>query len=176
MGRTVNSPRTGPPNEAGPRHDTGGHDRPTIRAHAGLLFGAWLFQSFAQTLNEQNSIAGAGAFTTANDQVYVRASGQYADVQAIANRLLRGPIDPKILLSGALDGGACQCGPSRSEIVELHEGLLSTSMMKTTSIARAERGFGSIGDTPRSGTRSPDNRCTVPCRFPCRPVYRTIVL
>ena len=46
-------------------------------------------QQIAQTLNEQNSTAGAGAFSTANDQVYVRASGQYADVQAIADTLLR---------------------------------------------------------------------------------------
>ncbi|HEX4585225.1 MAG TPA: efflux RND transporter permease subunit, partial [Burkholderiaceae bacterium] len=46
-------------------------------------------QQIAQTLNEQNSSAGAGVFTTANDQVYVRASGQYADTQAVANTLLR---------------------------------------------------------------------------------------
>jgi len=46
-------------------------------------------QQIAQTLNEQNSTAGAGAFTTANDQVYVRVTGQYADEQAIASTLLR---------------------------------------------------------------------------------------
>ena len=28
----------------------------------------------------------------------------------------------------------------------------------------------------RSGARVPDSRCTVPRRFPCRPMYRTIVL
>lgn len=46
-------------------------------------------QQIALTLNEQNSNAGSGAFTTANDQVYVRATGQYADANAIANTLLR---------------------------------------------------------------------------------------
>ena len=46
-------------------------------------------QQIAQTLNEQNATAGAGVFATANDQVYVRPSGQYIDVDTIANTLLR---------------------------------------------------------------------------------------
>lgn len=46
-------------------------------------------QQIALTLNEQNSNAGSGAFSTANDQVYVRPTGQYSDVNAVADTLLR---------------------------------------------------------------------------------------
>src|SRR5271166_1638136 len=46
-------------------------------------------QQIAEALNAQNSVAAAGVFTTADDQVYARPSGQFADVDSIANTLLR---------------------------------------------------------------------------------------
>jgi multidrug efflux pump subunit AcrB len=46
-------------------------------------------QQIAAAVNQQNAVAGAGAFTTADDRVYVRPSGQFTDTDRIADTLLR---------------------------------------------------------------------------------------
>jgi multidrug efflux pump subunit AcrB len=46
-------------------------------------------QQIAAAVNEQNAMAGAGVFTTADDRVYVRPSGQFKDTERIADTLLR---------------------------------------------------------------------------------------
>ncbi|AIF48499.1 efflux RND transporter permease subunit [Dyella japonica] len=46
-------------------------------------------QQIAQAINEQNAVASAGIITTADDRVYVRPSGQFNDVAALENTLLR---------------------------------------------------------------------------------------
>jgi len=46
-------------------------------------------QSIATALDSQNAVAGSGVFTTADDRVFVRPSGQFSDVDQIANTLLR---------------------------------------------------------------------------------------
>jgi multidrug efflux pump len=46
-------------------------------------------QQIAAAVNEQNAVAGAGVFTTADDRVYVRPSGQFKDTERIADTLLR---------------------------------------------------------------------------------------
>jgi multidrug efflux pump len=46
-------------------------------------------QQIADAVNAQNAVAGAGVFTTADDRVYVRPSGQLEDVQALGNTLIR---------------------------------------------------------------------------------------
>ncbi|RQR56883.1 AcrB/AcrD/AcrF family protein [Burkholderia sp. Bp9126] len=46
-------------------------------------------QQLGQALNEQNSVASAGVLTTADDRVFVRPSGQFDKVDAIADTLLR---------------------------------------------------------------------------------------
>jgi multidrug efflux pump subunit AcrB len=46
-------------------------------------------QAIATALDTQNAVAGSGVFTTADDRVYVRPSGQFSDVQQIADTLLR---------------------------------------------------------------------------------------
>lgn len=46
-------------------------------------------QAIATALESQNAVAGSGVFTTADDRVFVRPSGQYGDVDQIANTLLR---------------------------------------------------------------------------------------
>jgi multidrug efflux pump subunit AcrB len=46
-------------------------------------------QQIAAAVNEQNAMAGAGVFTTADDRVYVRPSGQFKDAERIADTLLR---------------------------------------------------------------------------------------
>ena len=46
-------------------------------------------QQLAAAVNEQNAVAGAGVFTTADDRVYVRPSGQFNDVERLADTLLR---------------------------------------------------------------------------------------
>jgi multidrug efflux pump subunit AcrB len=46
-------------------------------------------QQIAAAVNEQNAVAGAGVFTTADDQVYVRPSGQFKDTERLADTLLR---------------------------------------------------------------------------------------
>ncbi len=43
----------------------------------------------ADAVGAQNSVAPAGIFTTADDRVYVRPSGQYQDVDALAETLIR---------------------------------------------------------------------------------------
>lgn len=42
-----------------------------------------------QVIGAQNSVAAAGTLTTADDRVYVRPSGQYDDLKAIADTLIR---------------------------------------------------------------------------------------
>ncbi|MXN75923.1 AcrB/AcrD/AcrF family protein [Burkholderia sp. 4701] len=46
-------------------------------------------QQLGQALNEQNSVASTGVLTTADDRVFVRPSGQFDKVDAIADTLLR---------------------------------------------------------------------------------------
>src|SRR5262249_22618860 len=46
-------------------------------------------QQIADAVNTQNAVAASGVFTTANDRVYVRPSGQLHDAQRIADTLLR---------------------------------------------------------------------------------------
>jgi multidrug efflux pump len=46
-------------------------------------------QAIATALDTQNAIAGSGVFTTEDDRVFVRPSGQFSDVDQIANTLLR---------------------------------------------------------------------------------------
>jgi multidrug efflux pump subunit AcrB len=46
-------------------------------------------QAIATALDTQNAIAGSGVFTTADDRVFVRPSGQFSDVEQIENTLLR---------------------------------------------------------------------------------------
>jgi len=46
-------------------------------------------QAIAAALDTQNAVAGSGVFTTADDRVFVRPSGQFSDVDQIANTLLR---------------------------------------------------------------------------------------
>lgn len=45
-------------------------------------------QQIADAVDAQNAVAGSGVFTTSNDRVYVRPSGQYLDEQKIADTLL----------------------------------------------------------------------------------------
>jgi multidrug efflux pump subunit AcrB len=46
-------------------------------------------QQIADAVNSQNAVAGSGEFTTANDRVYVRPSGQFRDVDQIGDTLIR---------------------------------------------------------------------------------------
>jgi multidrug efflux pump subunit AcrB len=46
-------------------------------------------QQIADAVNAQNAVAGSGVFTTANDRVYVRPSGQFHDVEKIGDTLIR---------------------------------------------------------------------------------------
>ena len=46
-------------------------------------------QQIAQAINTQNSVADAGALTTADDRIYVRPSGQFQNSQALADTLIR---------------------------------------------------------------------------------------
>ena len=46
-------------------------------------------QQIADAVNTQNSVAGAGTFTTADDRVYVRPSGQIHDMDQLADILIR---------------------------------------------------------------------------------------
>jgi multidrug efflux pump subunit AcrB len=46
-------------------------------------------QQIADAVNAQNAVAGAGLFTTANDRVYVRPSGQFQNADQIADTLIR---------------------------------------------------------------------------------------
>ncbi|MHA6202956.1 efflux RND transporter permease subunit [Dyella soli] len=46
-------------------------------------------QQIAQAINEQNAVASAGVITTADDRVFVRPSGQFEDLDALKNTLLR---------------------------------------------------------------------------------------
>src|SRR6516165_5033090 len=46
-------------------------------------------QAIASALDTQNAVAGSGVFTTADDRVFVRPSGQFSDVEQIENTLLR---------------------------------------------------------------------------------------
>jgi multidrug efflux pump len=46
-------------------------------------------QQIADAVNSQNAVAGAGIFTTAADRVYVRPSGQFANVEELGNTLIR---------------------------------------------------------------------------------------
>jgi multidrug efflux pump len=46
-------------------------------------------QQIGDAVNAQNAVAGAGLFTTANDRVYVRPSGQFVDEQKIGDTLIR---------------------------------------------------------------------------------------
>ena len=46
-------------------------------------------QAIASALDTQNAVAGSGVFTTADDRVFVLPSGQFSDVDQIANTLLR---------------------------------------------------------------------------------------
>jgi multidrug efflux pump subunit AcrB len=46
-------------------------------------------QQIADAISTQNSVAGAGVFTTADDEVYVRPSGQFQDADKIADTLIR---------------------------------------------------------------------------------------
>ena len=41
-------------------------------------------QQIADAVDAQNAVAGAGVFTTADDRVYVRPSGQFQDIEALA--------------------------------------------------------------------------------------------
>jgi multidrug efflux pump subunit AcrB len=46
-------------------------------------------QQIADAVNTQNAVAGSGVFTTANDRVYVRPSGQFHDTDKIGETLIR---------------------------------------------------------------------------------------
>ncbi len=46
-------------------------------------------QQIADAVNAQNSVAGAGTFTTADDRVYVRPSGQIQDIDKLGDTLIR---------------------------------------------------------------------------------------
>ncbi|MGB3433612.1 efflux RND transporter permease subunit [Achromobacter sp.] len=46
-------------------------------------------QQIAQAINSQNAVAGAGTLTTADDRIFVRPSGQYANSRALADTLIR---------------------------------------------------------------------------------------
>ena len=46
-------------------------------------------QQIADAVGGQNSVAGSGVFTTADDRVYVRPSGQFRDADRIADTLIR---------------------------------------------------------------------------------------
>ena len=46
-------------------------------------------QQIADAVNAQNAVSGSGLFTTANDRVYVRPSGQLQDVQKLGDTLIR---------------------------------------------------------------------------------------
>src|ERR1700730_8704739 len=46
-------------------------------------------QQIADAVNSQNAVAGSGVFTTAADRVYVRPTGQFADVDALGDTLIR---------------------------------------------------------------------------------------
>jgi multidrug efflux pump len=46
-------------------------------------------QQIADAVNAQNAVAGSGLFTTANDRVYVRPSGQIQDVDKLGDTLIR---------------------------------------------------------------------------------------
>jgi multidrug efflux pump len=46
-------------------------------------------QQIADAVNAQNAVAGAGVFTTGADRVFVRPSGQFADVEKIGDTLIR---------------------------------------------------------------------------------------
>jgi multidrug efflux pump subunit AcrB len=46
-------------------------------------------QQIADAVNAQNAVAAAGLFTTANDRVYVRPSGQIRDVEKLGDTLIR---------------------------------------------------------------------------------------
>jgi len=46
-------------------------------------------QQIAQAINAENAVASAGVITTADDRVFVRPSGQFTDVAALENTLLR---------------------------------------------------------------------------------------
>jgi multidrug efflux pump subunit AcrB len=46
-------------------------------------------QQIADAVNAQNSVAGAGLVTTADDRVYVRPSGQFQDLDKLGDTLLR---------------------------------------------------------------------------------------
>ena len=46
-------------------------------------------QQIADAVNAQNAVAGAGVFTTDADRVYVRPTGQFADVEKIGDTLIR---------------------------------------------------------------------------------------
>jgi multidrug efflux pump len=46
-------------------------------------------QQIADAVNSQNAVAGSGVFTTDADRVYVRPSGQFKDVDKIADTLIR---------------------------------------------------------------------------------------
>ena len=46
-------------------------------------------QQIADAVNSQNSVAAAGLFTTSNDRVFVRPSGQFQDADKLADTLIR---------------------------------------------------------------------------------------
>jgi multidrug efflux pump len=46
-------------------------------------------QQIADAVNSQNAVAGSGVFTTSSDRVYVRPTGQFADIDALADTLIR---------------------------------------------------------------------------------------
>ena len=46
-------------------------------------------QQIASAVDAQNSVTAAGIYHTADDRVYVRPGGQYQDVEALANTLIR---------------------------------------------------------------------------------------
>ena len=46
-------------------------------------------QQIADAVNAQNAVAGSGLFTTSNDRVYVRPSGQLEDVEKLGDTLIR---------------------------------------------------------------------------------------
>ena len=46
-------------------------------------------QQIADAVNAQNAVSGSGLFTTTNDRVYVRPSGQLQDVQKLGDTLIR---------------------------------------------------------------------------------------
>jgi len=46
-------------------------------------------QQIGQAINQQNAVASTGVLTTADDRVFVRPSGQFDSVEALANTLLR---------------------------------------------------------------------------------------